>query len=330
VFNYILRRLLIGLLTLWVITFIVMALIRNMPGDPTKLMVLSTDETAENKATTETLEAMRRNYGLDKPWYVGYWSWLGNLAHGDLGQSIIDHRPVAERIGERMGPTLTLSLISLTLIYLFSIPVGLYMTSKNGRWQEQTLSSIFYALYAFPSFVMALYLILFFSVRLDVLPLRGMTSDGEVYNQLSALGKVFDRLKHLILPVFCYTYGGLAYLTRFIRSNMLEVARQDYVRTARAKGLDEKTVFLKHAFRNTLIPLVTQLGLALPGLLGGAVILERIFTWPGMGNLYFDAIGMRDYPVIMGLTLTFAVLVLLGNLLADVLYAAVDPRISYK
>jgi peptide/nickel transport system permease protein len=329
--HYLIRRLLLAVLTLWLITFIIMALIRNMPGDPLRLIADQASEANQSaKVTAQMLEDMRKSYGLDKPWYVGYWTWLGNVVQGDLGRSIYDQRPVTERIGERIGPTLTLSTISITLVYLLSIPIGLYTTARAGRWQEQLLSTFFYVLYSIPSFVMALYLILLVAVRLKLLPLGAMKSDDEVYGQLSMSGKAFDQMRHLVLPVFCYTYGSFAYMTRFIRSNMLEVIRQDYVRTARAKGLDEKVVFLKHAFRNTLIPLVTLLGFALPGMLSGSVILEQIFSWPGMGQLYFTAISTRDYPIIMGLTFTFACLALIGNLLADILYAIVDPRIAYS
>jgi peptide/nickel transport system permease protein len=332
VFNFLVRRSATSLLTLWFITFIVFALIRNMPGDPIKLMVAGSSESAnvDQKVTNENIELMKKSFGLDQPWYLAYWSWVGGLVQGDLGRSITDRKLVTERIGERLGPTLNLSLISIGLMYLLSIPIGLYMTAKNGKWQEQLLSNFFYLLYSFPSYVMALYLILFLSVRLDLLPLGGMTSRGDEYDRMSAAGKAWDHFTHLILPVTCYTYGGLAYYTRFIRMNMLEVTRQDYVRTARAKGVSEPVVFYRHAFRNALIPLVTLLGLALPGLLGGSVILEKIFSWPGMGNLFFDAITQRDYPVIMGLTLTFAVLVQAGSLLSDILYAVVDPRISYS
>jgi peptide/nickel transport system permease protein len=328
--SYLIRRLLLAVLTLWLITFIIMALIRNMPGDPTKMLAFNAGETGQSaKITAQMLEDMRASYGLDKPWYVGYWTWLAKLVRGDMGQSIVDQRPVTERIGERIGPTLTLSVISITLVYLLSVPLGLYMTARSGRWQEQALSTLFYVLYSIPSFVMALFLILLFAVKWKMLPLRAMKADAEVYDQLTTVGQALDQLRHLILPVFCFTYGSLAYMTRFVRSNMLEVIRQDYVRTARAKGLDEKVVFFKHAFRNTLIPLATLLGLALPGLLGGSVILEQIFSWPGIGQLYFTAIATRDYPIVMGLTFTFACLALAGNLLADVIYAVVDPRIAY-
>jgi peptide/nickel transport system permease protein len=329
VLNYLVRRLLIGLLTLFVITVLIMALIRALPGDAVSAQI-GEDSPAPNRVGAEAIANMRKSYGLDQPWYVGYFTWLGKVAHGDMGRSLHDQRLVSTRIGERIGPTLSLSLISITLVYLASIPIGLYATAKNGRWQEQLITSALYLLYSFPSLVMALYLILLFSVKLNLLPLYGMRSDPEIYEKLSPFEQALDRLKHMVLPVFCYAYTGVAYYTRFIRSNLLEVIRQDYVRTARAKGLSEPVVFFKHAFRNSLIPLVTLLGLALPGLVSGSIILEKIFNWPGMGNLFIEAITMRDYPVVMGVTFMFALLVLAGNLISDLLYAVVDPRISLR
>ncbi len=330
-FNYLVRRTLTGLLTLWLVTFLIMAIIRNMPGDPAALQAMGSGESAQDStATEELIKEMRASYGLDRPWYEGYATWMRNLFHGDLGRSLYDKKPVTERIGERAGATLILSLLSILITYGLTIPFGLYMTAKNGKWQEQVLSSGFYVLYSIPNYVAGLYLILLFAVRLDVLPLRGVTSDPEVYAALPLWGKALDVLKHVAMPLFCYTFVGLAFYARFVRATMLEVVRQDFIRTARAKGVSEPVVFYRHAFRNALIPLCTLIGLALPGLLAGSVLIEKIFNWPGMGRLFLEAITQRDYPVIMGLVLTFAVLVQAGSLLSDVLYAVVDPRITYS
>jgi peptide/nickel transport system permease protein len=211
---------------------------------------------------------------------------------------------------------------------LLSIPIGLWATVRAGTKRERTVSSALYMLYSLPSFVAALFLQLFFAVKLEWLPLFGMTSDH--FELLTTPEKVWDLFKHAFLPIVCFTYGSLAYYSRFIYANMQEVIRQDYVRTAKAKGVGPVAVIWRHAFRNTLIPLVTLIGLTLPHLLSGAVILEQIFTWPGMGRLYFEAILRRDYDTIMGLTLVFTILVLLGQLLADILYAIVDPRVTYQ
>ena len=253
---------------------------------------------------------------------------MGNLVKGDMGHSFVRKRPVTSVIGERVGNTLFLGATSIGLAYLLSIPLGLLWTARAGKFDERIGGLLLYALYSFPSFVAALFLQMFVAVRWDLLPLFGMQSDN--YDQLSASGKAWDLLKHSILPITVSTYGSLAYYSRFIRANLQEVIRQDYIRTAQAKGLGPFAVVVKHAFRNTLIPLVTKLGLTLPALLSGSVIVERIFNWPGMGELYFKTILERDYPVIMGLTLVFSALTLAGQLMADVLYAIVDPRVRIE
>lgn len=324
--HYFIRRLGIGLLTLLLVTFVVYGLIRNMPGTPLTIDPAMMDPSKQVSA--ERRAQLERQYGFDKPWYQAYFVWLGNIARLDLGRSIPkNNQPVLGLILERTPATLLLSVTSLLLTYLLSIPMGLWATAKDGTGVERTASTILYMLYSLPAFVAALYLQLLFYVKLGWLPLYGLTSDN--YPELSAGGKAWDILLHSILPIICFTYGSLAYYSRFIRANMQEVIRQDYIRTARAKGAGPARILWRHAFRNTLIPLVTLIGLTLPTLLSGAVILEQIFVWPGMGRLYFEAIGQRDYDTIMGLTLMFSILTLAGQLLADFLYAVVDPRVAY-
>jgi peptide/nickel transport system permease protein len=254
--------------------------------------------------------------------------WIGNLVRGDMGRSISRKEPVSWLIAERVGPTLLLTLSSLVLTYLLAIPLGLWATIRSGTLLERGVSLLLYMLYSLPSFVAALFLQIVLAVKLDWLPLFGMTSNDHA--QLSFWGQVGDTLWHAALPIACFTYGSLAYYSRFIKANMEEAIRQDYIRTAKAKGLAEWRIVSHHAFRNTLIPLVTLIGLTLPHLLSGAIILERIFAWPGMGTLFFESIGERDYPTIMGLTLLFSTLTLMGQLLADALYAIVDPRVAYR
>jgi len=329
-FSYLIRRSLLGLLTLVLITFVIFGLIRNMPGTPLTIALAEVDPS--RKISEEDIRRMEKAYGLDKPWPAAYVKWLGNLAQLDLGRSISRKQPVAKLIGQRVGPTLLLSVTSIFLAYLLAVPMGLYSTVRSGKTDERAASTLLYMLYALPRYVAALFLLVLFAVRLEgtafELPLFGMVSDN--YEELSAAGKLWDILKHMILPVTCYTYASLAFYSRFVKSNMEEVIRQDYIRTAWAKGVGPFRVIVHHAFRNTLIPFVTLVGLTLPALLSGSVILEQIFTWPGMGRLFFEAITERDYPTIMGLTLMFSVLVLLGQLLADILYAVVDPRVTYS
>lgn len=325
--SYLIRRILLAVLTLLLITLVVYALIRHMPGTP-----LTLDPAMMNPAMMPSeaeIARLNKMYGLDKPWYEAYFVWLGNVVRGNLGNSIPqNNRPVAQLIVERMPATLFLSVTSLVLTYLLSIPLGLWSTVHSGTMRERLVSTLLYMLYSLPSFVAALYLQLLFYSKLGWLPLFGLRSDQ--YASLSTAGKAWDLLQHAILPIACFTYGSLAYYSRFIRANMQEVIRQDYIRTARAKGVPPRRVIVHHAFRNTLIPLVTLIGLTLPTLLSGAVILEQIFSWPGMGRLFFEAIGQRDYDTIMGLVLMFSALTLAGQLLADILYAVVDPRVTYS
>jgi peptide/nickel transport system permease protein len=285
-------------------------------GDPSRMM---------SKADLRRLEKI---YGLDKPWHEAYVLWVRNLGQLDLGRSISRKEPVARLIGDRIGATLLLTVTSLVLTYLLAIPIGLWSTVRANTFAERTVSVLLYMLYSLPSYVAALFLQILLAVKLGWLPLFGIV-DVESHDEMSALGKAWDVFLHALMPVTCFTYGSLAYYARFIKANMEEAVRQDYIRTARAKGVSPGRIIWRHAFRNTLIPLVTLIGLTLPSLLGGAIILERIFAWPGMGTLFFESIHERDYPVIMGLVLMFSVLTLAGQLLADILYAVVDPRVTY-
>lgn len=325
---YLIRRLLFAAFTLLVFTALMYALIRNIPGTP---LTMIGAEDPSRKISPEDLKLLNKAYGLDKPWYLAYVDWLGNVSQFDLGVSFRYRKPVAGLILERIGPTLLLSVTSFAITYFLAIPLGMFVTRHSGSPVERVTSVLLYMLYSLPTYVAALWLLYVFYLRLHGTAFQlspGMVSDD--YDKLSAGGKMIDIGRHLILPLICYSYGGLAYDTRFIKANMEEAIRQDYVRTARAKGLDQETVLWRHAFRNTLIPFVTLIGLTLPGLISGAVILEQIFSWPGIGKLFYEAITYNDYPLIMGLTFMFAVATLLSQLLADVLYAFVDPRITYS
>jgi peptide/nickel transport system permease protein len=327
--TYLLRRLLLGMLTLVAITFIVYGLARNMPGTPLTVQLGESDPS--RKLNPEDQERMKRIYGLDRPWHEGYLRWLGNVARGDLGRSFSRKQPVTSLIGERIGPTFLISGTALVLTWLVGVPLGLYASARSGMADERATSLLLYVLYSFPTFVAALFLQIVFAVWLRgtawELPLFGMS---DLPADAGFAARAIDIARHAILPVTCQTYVSLAYDSRFIKANMEEAVRQDYIRTARAKGAGPGRVLFRHAFRNTLIPLVTLLGLSLPGLIGGSVIIEQIFTWPGMGRLFFESIRERDYPTIMGLTLMFSVLTLIGQLLADLLYCLVDPRVSVE
>jgi len=327
-FTYLARRMLLGVVTLIVVTMIVYGLARNMPGNPLTMAAENMDPS--KRLSKEDQLRMLQAFELDKPWYEAYFRWIIKLPVGDLGTSFRERRPVIHVNGERIGPTLLLSGLSLLLTYVLAVPLGLYSTLRSNHWDERLSSVLLYVLYSLPTYVAALELLVLFYLRFKGTAWQlepGMVSDN--YATLSSAAKVQDISKHLILPLICFTYGSLAYYSRFVKANMEEAIRQDYIRTARAKGVGPIAILIKHAFRNTLIPFVTLLGLSLPGILSGSIILEQIFSWPGMGSLFINALTVRDYPVIMGLTLMFTVLTLVGQLLADILYALVDPRVTY-
>ncbi len=323
--KYTIRRTLIALPTLLGITLVTFLVINLAPGDPAQLQ---TRGVMDPKMSVRIYEDLRKYYGLDKPLHVRYFQWLGRLATLDFGDSMsTDQRPVITKIKERLWPTISLAILSMGLSLALALPIGIYSAARQNRLFDTVTSTILYGLYSIPSYVMAVPLILFIGVRWDLLPFQGMVSDN--YDMLSAGGKFVDLARHYVLITFCFSFGAWAYDSRFIRQNMLEVLRQDYIRTARAKGLSEPRVVVKHAFRNTLIPVVTLLGLMLPDIIGGSVILEVMFNGPGMGRLFFESMMSRDYPTIMALSFITAFLVLLGTLLADLSYALVDPRVSY-
>ncbi|MDX9754293.1 MAG: ABC transporter permease [bacterium] len=324
--TYALRRILIAVPTLFGITLVSFFMITLAPGDPASMQA---DQIQDTRMSIRVYEQLREYYGLDQPLPVRYWEWLKRLVTLDFGQSMTpDSRKVTAKIAERLPATLSLALLSLVLGFALAIPIGILSGARRNGWFDTLSSTVLYALYAIPSYVMAIPLILWFSIKWDLLPFQGMRSDH--FEQLSPLAQAGDLASHFILITFCFTYGALAYQSRFVRQNLLEVFQQDYIVTARAKGVSESTVVLKHAFRNTLIPLVTLFGLSLPQILGGSVILEVMFNWPGIGRLFFESILQRDYPTIMALSFITAVLVLLGTLLADLAYGLVDPRVRYE
>ena len=319
---YILKRLGLMIPMLLGITLISFTVIHLAPGTPTDMQT-----TLNPKASLEAQKRLRELYGLDKPLMVQYGDWLTRLVRLDFGRSFSpDRRPVWDKIKERIGITLSLNLMSLIIILGVSIPIGVIAAYRAHSWFDQATTLFVFFGFAMPTFWLALLLIMFFGVYLDWLPISGLTSLN--YRQFSFWQKVQDLGAHVTLPVLVAAFGGLAGMSRYMRGNMLEVIRQDYITTARAKGLPERVVIFKHALRNALLPVITILGLSVPGLIGGSVIFESIFAIPGMGQLFYGAVMARDYPLVMGELVIGAVLTLVGNMLADLGYALVDPRIS--
>lgn len=318
--NYVLRRLLGLIPVLFGITVITFFVIHLAPGKPTRLQA-----ELSPKITLEAREKLEKLYGLDKPVHVQYWQWIKKLAKFDLGKSFTDERPVSKKIIERIPITITINILSLLLIFLIAVPIGILSAVKENSLFDRSSTVLVFIGFATPTFWLALLMMSLFGVSLGWLPISGIKSlDFEEYNLFE---KLIDFSRHLILPVFVSAFGGLAGISRYMRTSMLEVLHKDFIRTARAKGLSERSVIYKHALKNALLPIVTIIGLSIPGLIGGSVIFESIFAIPGMGKLFFDSVMARDYPVIMGVLIIGAVLTLLGNLIADVMYACVDPRI---
>lgn len=318
---YLLKRLGLMIPMLLGITLVSFVVIHLAPGTPTDMQT-----TLNPKASLEAQKRLRELYGLDKPLMVQYGDWLTRLVHLDFGRSFSpDRRPVWDKIKERVGITLGLNLMSLIIILGVSIPIGVIAAYRAHSWFDKATTLLVFFGFAMPTFWLALLLIMFFGVYLDWLPISGLTSLN--FGQFSFWQKVEDLGAHVTLPVLVAAFGGLAGMSRYMRGNMLEVIRQDYITTARAKGLPERVVIFKHALRNALLPVITILGLSVPGLIGGSVIFESIFAIPGMGQLFYGAVMARDYPLVMGELVIGAVLTLLGNMLADMGYALVDPRI---
>lgn len=330
--TYILRRLLWMVPTLFGITLLIFCVMRLAPGDPAALMVtdVSTGEMADGAGGIEdAITKFRKKWGLDKPLYVQYWIWLKNFAVLDFGEEFT--RPGVQISGElwrRLQVTVPLTLISVLISYLLALPLGILSAVKQGSVLDKITTVVLFMLYSLPTFWAGLMLILLFGASgLDLLPIMGL-HDKDAH-LLEGWDYVWDTILHGILPVATLTYGGLAYLSRQMRVGMLEIVRQDFIRTARAKGLPAKVVVFKHALRNSLIPVITVFAQILPVLIGGSVIVEMVFSIPGMGLYAFEGMIKRDYNVVMATTTFSAMLTMAGFLVSDVLYAIVDPRISY-
>lgn len=317
--QYLLRRLLISIPVLLGITMATYGIINLAPGDPVAAMI---SPEAAASLGPGWVEQQREALGLNKPLPIRYGLWLKELAQGNLGFSLKDRQPINQKIVERLWPTLKLMGTALIIALVIAIPLGILSAIKQYSFIDYLATISGFAAISIPSFFLSLAAIYIFALKLGWLPSSGM-------NTVGAANSLGDSAKHLILPAVVLGLAEAAPLIRYTRSSMLEVIRQDYVNTARAKGLSERTVIWRHALRNALIPLITVVALNLPRLLGGAVVIEAVFAWPGMGTLAITAVQGRDYPVIMAINLITAVMILISNLLADLFYAVADPRIKY-
>lgn len=318
--QYIIRRLLQIIPTLIGISIILFAISSMVPGDYI---------TAVNNPTMSAEKAaqLREIYGLDKPAVERYFTWIGNMLKGNLGDSLVHKKPVTTVMGNYVWNSFFIAVFSLIFSWIIAIFAGVFSAKFQYSLFDKLVTLFIFLCMSLPSFFIGLLLIKFFALDLGLFPVGGMTTSGM---NGSTWDQLVDIAWHMFLPVLVLTMLSTGSLTRYFRTSMLEVIRQDYIRTARAKGLKERTVIFKHALRNALLPAITLMGFELPALFGWAIILEKIFIWPGVGQVYLESISMRDYPFMLGFTVFISVLTLIGNLLSDVLYGAADPRIRLK
>jgi peptide/nickel transport system permease protein len=311
--SYILRRILSTLPVMGIVALFVFSLLYIAPGDPAAVI-------AGDQASPADVERIRQGLGLDRPFLIQFGSWLWNILHGDLGTSIFTNLPVAKMIAQRIEPTFSLMAITLVLTILVAVPLGVVAAWKAGSWVDRTIMAFAVFAFSLPVFVVGYVLAYVFALQFEWLPVQG-------YTPLAA--GLWPWLQNLILPALALGSVYIALIARITRASMLEVLQQDYVRTARAKGLGQRNILFVHALKNAAVPIVTVIGIGIALLIGGAVVTESVFAIPGLGRLTIDAILRRDYPVIQGIVLLFSFLYVLVNLMVDVTYTLVDPRIRY-
>ena len=321
--RYIIKRLLNLIPVFLGITIISFAVVHLAPGRPTDTMMQMNP-----KASHEAQARLEEIFGLDKPLHIQYGTWLKNILIMDFGKSFVDGRPVIKKIMERMPVTILINFLAIVVILSLAIPIGIKSAVKRGSFFDRSTTLFVFTGFAIPSFWLALILMSFFGVRLGWFPVSGITSLN--FENFSIFRKILDVAHHLVLPVLVASIGGLAGFSRYMRQSMINVMDEDYIRTARAKGLPEKSVIYKHGLRNALLPIITILGLSIPGLISGSVIFESIFNIPGMGRLMVESVFARDYNTIMAGLVIAAFLTLIGNLLADISYFHIDPRIRAR
>jgi peptide/nickel transport system permease protein len=328
--GYFLKRLLLMIPTLFGISVVSFLIIHLAPGDPASLKFSQDERSGNQLLAAQIIKETRALYGLDEPLPLQYGRWLKRIVTLDFGYSLRDHRPVTDKLKERIPVSIKLNGISLLLAYLLSVPLGIYAAARQHTILERLTTVLLFALYSLPHFWVATMAIVYLGGGdfWNVFPVYGLQSSGSQnwpwWQQLR------DQASHLILPVTCMTYYTLAVLSRYMRAGMLEAIRQDFIRTARAKGLSERLILYRHALRNSVIPMITLLADVLPALIGGSVVIETLFSIPGMGFLSYEAVFSRDYPLLMGIFTLSALLTLAGILISDFLYTLVDPRIAYE
>ncbi|MFI3253545.1 MAG: ABC transporter permease [Eubacteriales bacterium] len=325
--RYIVKRLVYVCFVLAMVSAILFGIFKLVPGDPAAIMTEGQRMSLEPAEYQELYQKTREQLGLDDPLVVQYFSWVGMMLQGDLGYSIIHKKPVLDVIGVPMSNTIKLNLLTMILTFAITIPLGITTAVKKYSAYDNTVQVLSVVGYSIPSFIVGLVFICIFSVILGIFPISGTMTAGTT---AEGWDLTVDKLRHMALPVIVMTFGSLGGITRYVRGAMIEALQMDYIRTARAKGLKEKVVIYVHAFRNSMVPLVTITTSWMVGLFGGSVIIESIFSWGGMGNLLVTSLRQQDYSVAMALQIFFVLLVLLGNVIMDIGYCLVDPRVKFE
>ena len=323
--KYVLKRLLYLVFVFFIVSIIMFFIYKSVPGDPARMMIDSSKQSVDPVRYEQMYQAAREQLGLDKPLPVQYVSWITNMLKGDLGFSTQYRQPVSQIVGVPMGNTIMLNLVSMILVFLITIPLGIITAVKKNSPLDNTVQVGTVVGYSLPSFVIALLFIFLFANLMPIFPISGMNAPGMTGDGFDVF---IDRMYHMALPCIVMTFASLGGITRYVRAAMIDVLRQDYIRTARAKGLREKVVIYSHAFRNALIPIVTVLTGWLVSVFGGSVVIETIFLWNGIGKILYDALMQRDFMVVLAMQMFYVIITLAGNLLMDLAYMLVDPRVK--
>ncbi|HIS65206.1 MAG TPA: ABC transporter permease [Candidatus Avoscillospira avistercoris] len=325
--RYLLKRLIYIIFVFFIISILMFAIYKSMPGDPVEIMLGDSKTTMKPDAYQALYDKTRESLGLDEPLPVQYLSWMGNMLTGEFGYSTQYKQEVINIIGAPMANTVILNILTMFVVFIIAVPLGILTAVRKNGVFDKTVQVLTIVGYSIPTFIIALLAIFLLAVKIPIFPISGVRSAGSTATGLAA---ALDMLRHMVLPVLVMSVSGIGGITRYVRAAMIDVLRMDYIKTARAKGLREKTVIYIHAFRNALIPVVTITTWWIIGLFGGSIVIESVFLWPGLGKMLIDGLMQRDFAVVLTMQMFYVVLSLAGNVIMDIAYTLVDPRVRLE
>ena len=325
--RYLLKRLIYIIFVFFIISILMFAIYKSMPGDPVEIMLGDSKTTMKPDAYQALYDKTRESLGLDAPLPVQYLSWMGNMLTGEFGYSTQYKQEVINIIGAPMANTVILNILTMFVVFIIAIPLGILTAVRKNSVFDKAVQVLTIVGYSIPTFIIALLAIFLLAVKIPIFPISGVQSAGST---ATGMAYVLDRLRHMVLPVLVMSVSGIGGITRYVRAAMIDVLRMDYIKTARAKGLREKTVIYIHAFRNALIPVVTITTWWIIGLFGGSIVIESVFLWPGLGKMLIDGLLQRDFAVVLTMQMFYVVLSLAGNVIMDIAYTLVDPRVRLE